>query len=156
VLNACCFASVSSPSKRSLPSGPKGQDSREAIFVFYCPLCLWCIHRLPATFAMIPTVRRTQQARSPVVTYSATGACRSRRNTRHFRSSAFARISTSTDVFPYADRACARYVERSSRAPMSRNSGRPTLWTVEPKYLFAARFRPHRARRPVGLSDGTL
>lgn len=43
---------------------------------------------------------------------------RSRRNTRQFCSSAVACILVSTDVFPCADRACARCVERNFQIPM--------------------------------------
>ena len=81
---------------------------------------------------------------------------RPRRYTRRFRSSVFVLIPSSIDVFPYAGRACARCAERSSRAPISRNSGRPTLGTVEPKRSSAVRFRPHRVRRAVCLNDGIL
>ena len=78
----------------------------------------------------------------------------SRRNTRRSRSSAFSLAST--DVFPCADRACAHCVGRSSRAPMSQNSERPTLGMVESKRSLVVRFRPHRARRVVDLRGGTL
>ena len=79
-----------------------------------------------------------------------------RRDTSHFRLSVSPRVLPSTDAFPCADRACARCVEKSSRAPMSRNLGRPTSGMVEPKRLFAVRFRQHRVHQAVGSNDGIL
>lgn len=85
--------------------------------------------------------------------YVSPGCCSC--DTRHFGLSVFLLALPSTDVFPCVDRACARCVERSSRAPMSRNSGRPTLW-MEPKRFFAVRFRQHPVHQVVGLNDKTL
>lgn len=81
---------------------------------------------------------------------------RHRCDTRHFRLSVFPRVLPPIDVFPCADRACARCAERSSRVPMSRNLGRPTLGMVEPRRLFAVRFRQRRARQVVSSNDGIL
>ena len=62
------------PFKRSLPPGPKRQDTRGAISVSCCSPCSSCTRRLAAISVTIHTVRGTQRARYPAVTYSATGA----------------------------------------------------------------------------------
>ena len=79
------------------------------------------------------------------------------RNTTRFCSSGFACILVSADVFPCANRACARCVGGSFRAPTSRNSERRTMLNMwDPKRFLATQFPPHRARRPAYLNDNTL
>ena len=68
---ACCFASASFQVISA--SRPGGRDRREAAFVRCRSPCSCCTRHLAAIFAMIRTVRITQRARYPVVTYSATG-----------------------------------------------------------------------------------
>ena len=157
-LNAYCFASASF--QAILTSRPEGAGLTGSDLCFLL-LTMLVLHPLSTCDICYDTYGQENPASTIPCGHIFCYRCvrrlgRSRRNTRRFRSSAFARALASTDVFPCADRVCARCVERSSRAPMSRNSEPPTLWMVEPKHLFVARFRPHPARRPVCLNDGTL
>jgi hypothetical protein len=157
MLNACCFASASFqaiPIPRPEGAGLTGSDLRPLL------LTMLVLHPSSSCDICYDTYGQENPASTipcgHIFCYRFVwGLGRSRRNTRHFHSSAFARALLSTDVFPCADRACARCVERSSRALMSRNSERPTLGMVEPKRSFVAQFLPHRARQPVGSNDGT-
>ena len=122
----------------------------------YRSLCLFCIPRLAAIFAMIPLFRTIHQARYTAVTYSATGAASFLFKHETFCSSVPSRATTFIDAFPHANRACAHCVEGGSRAPRSQNSERPTSGMTDPKQSFVGCYLPHRARRAAGpITDGT-
>jgi len=157
VLNACCFVSASFqtiPASRPEGAGLTGSDLWLSLFTMLvlhptssCDICYDTYgQENPASTIPCGHIFCYRCVRHPG---------RSHRNTRHFRSPVFAPVPTSTDAFPCADQVCVRYAERSSRVPMSQSSGRPTLGTVEPKRSSVVQFRPRRARRAVGLNDGT-
>ena len=138
LLNACCFASAS----LSLPSDPslrpEGARLTGSDFCFLS-FTMLVLHPTSSCDICYDTYGQGNPASTIPCGHIFCFRCVRRQpkspSSKHeaFHSSVFSRVLASTGVFPSADRACVHCVGRSSRAPMSRNSERPTLGMAELK-----------------------